>query len=203
MEAWSEQAPFHPTSYAELTVPEHAPNRAHHPAATGGAIIEVTQSGDGVSVHFDLGRWPQEPQQAVAALGRPEWSPMVVLPDGSVAQRWLDVLRQTSGITSLELVADPGRGRGGVADRGRAAGVARAEKLIVHSASMGSAQPCTLMRGNTLDQPILVVWGSCDSTKFGSVGAVDCTPGHRSFRKVVPCWRRGPPDARPVPAAIR
>jgi hypothetical protein len=61
-------------------------------------------------VHLDLGRWPQSPQQAVTvateALGRPEWSPMEVRDDGTVTQRWLDVLRPTSGITSLELVAD-------------------------------------------------------------------------------------------------
>ena len=135
VEAWSEQAPFQPVSYQEPATPEPVPVEhttrlrlqvdvaVLHPAGAqwqaralasriteAATITEVTQGGDGVSVHLDLGRWPQEPAQAVAAaaeaLGRPEWSPMELRPDGTVSQRWLDILRPTSGITSLELVAD-------------------------------------------------------------------------------------------------
>ena len=135
VEAWSEQAPFQPMNYQEPQTPQPASAEhttrlrlrvdvaVQHPAGAqwqaralasriteAATITEVTQGGDGVSVHLDLGRWPQSPQQAVTdaaeALGRPEWSPMEVRPDGMVLQRWLDVLRPTSGITSLELVAD-------------------------------------------------------------------------------------------------
>ena len=116
VEAWSEQAPFQPSSYQEPVVPEPVPVEhktrlrlrvdvaVQHPAGAqwqaralasrvteAATITAVTQGGDGVSVHLDLGRWPQPPQQVVTdaaeALGRPEWSPMELGPDGTDLDR--------------------------------------------------------------------------------------------------------------------